>query len=119
MGLTDTAAGLDLLRTAGEPGGALNLRDGFTHVAILITDGESNGGNTTAAALALHDVNIYSEIYAVGVDQANTDELKLIASSPSFVFFTEDFDSAAITSLEQSVTQELMPCVGKLSIVQN
>ena len=117
VGYTNTSAALDLLRTAGEPGGDLNLRNGFIHVAILITDGESNGGNTTAAALALHDANIYSEIYAVGVDQANTDELKLIASSPSLVFFTEDFDSAAIISLEQSVTKMLMPCVGKLSIV--
>ena len=41
-GFTDTAAGLDLLRTAGQPNGALNLRDGFTHVAILIMDRQSN-----------------------------------------------------------------------------
>ena len=117
VGSTNTAAGLNLLHTAGQPGGALNLRDGFTHVAILITDGESNGGGTAEAASALHAANIYSQIYAVGVDQANIDELYLIASNRSLVFFTRDFDSAAIASLEQSVTQQLMPCVGKLSIV--
>ena len=116
-GFTNTAAALNLLRIAGQPGGALNLRDGFTHVAILITDGESNRGNTTAAAHELHASNIYTEIYAVGVDRADMDELSLIASERSLVFFDSDFDSAAIASLEQSVTEMLMPCIkGKLSI---
>ena len=116
-GFTNTAAGLDLLRTAGLPNGDLNLRDGFTHITILIMDGKSNRGNTSRAASELHAANIYSEIYAVGVGNADVDELKLIASELSLVFFQNDFDSAAITSLEQSVTQQLMPCVGKLSIV--
>ena len=116
-GFTNTAAALDLLRTAGRSNGALNLRDGFTHIAILITDGESNRGNTGGAASRLHAANIYSEIYAVGVENADLDELNLIASERSLVFFDSDFDSAAISSLEQSVTQQLMPCVGKLSIV--
>ena len=115
-GLTNTAAALNLLRTAGQPNGALNLRDGFTHVAILITDGQSNLGDTTAAASALHAANIYTEVYAVGVNQADMDELNLIASERSLVFFDSNFDSAAILSLEQSVTQQLMPCLGKLSI---
>ena len=88
----------------------LNLRDGFTHVAILITDGQSNLGDTTAAASALHAANIYSEVYAVGVNQADMDELNLIASERSLVFFDSNFDSAAISSLEQSVTEMLMPC---------
>ena len=79
-------------------------------------DGESNRGNTAAAASELHASNIYTEIYAVGVDRADVNELNLIASELSLVFFTRDFDSAAIVSLEQSVTQQLMPCVGKLSI---
>ena len=118
-GHTNTTAALNFLRTAGQPGGLLNLRDGFTHIAILITDGgESNRGNTGVAASALHDANIYSEIYAVGVNQADIDELKLIASEPSLVFFDSDFDSAAIASLEQSVTEQLMPSIGKLSIAQ-
>ena len=37
----NTSAALDLLRTAGQPGGALNLRDGYTHNAIVVTDGGS------------------------------------------------------------------------------
>ena len=117
-GFTNTAAGLDLLHTAGLPNGDLNLRDGFTHVAILITDGQSNQGDTTTAASALHAANIYSEVYAVGVNQADMDELNLIASERSLVFFDSNFDSAAISSLEQSVTEMLMPCVSKLSIAR-
>ena len=112
-GGTNIAAGLNLLHTAGKPGGALNLRDGFTHVAILITDGKSSQSDTSAAAAALHASKIYTEVYAVGVSGADVNQLNLIASEPSLVFFDSNFDSAAISSLEQSLTQQLMPCLGK------
>ena len=118
-GGTSIAAGLNLLHTAGQPGGALNLRDGFTHVAILITDGSSGQRATATAAAALHASNIYSEVYAVGVGGADVSQLNLIASEPSLVFFDNNFDSAAISSLEQSVTRQLMSCrdpLSKLSI---
>ena len=115
-GFTNTAAGLDLLRDAGLPNGSLNLRDGFTHITILISDGKSNSGNTSRAVSELHAANIYSEIYVVDIENADVDELNLIAREPSLVFFDSDFDSAAITSLQQNVIQQLMPRVGKLSI---
>ena len=91
------------------------MRDGYTHIAILVTDSKSNQGNTSAAAIELHAANIYREIYAVGVNKADVDELHLIASEPSLVFFRSDFDSAAISSLEQNATQMLIPCIGTLS----
>ena len=114
-GSTNTAAALNLLRTAGQPGGALNLRDGFTHIAIVVTDGQSNDETATlTAASALHASNIYNQVYAVGVSGADDTELNAIASDSSLVFFTSSFDSNTIAMLEQSVTQQLMPCVGKL-----
>ena len=62
-GGTNTAAALDLLRTAGQPGGALNLRNGFTHIAALVIDGVSNDQNATlTAANALHSTNIYDHV---------------------------------------------------------
>ena len=116
-GYTNTHAALDLLRTAGLPGGALSLRSGFTHVAIVITDGRSSDENATlTAASALHSSNIYDQVYAIGVDRADVTELNAIASDPSLVFFTSNFDSDTVAALEQNVTQQLVPCVGKLSL---
>ena len=112
---TNTAAALDLLRTAGQPGGALNLRSGFTHVAMVITVGESNSQQATlTAASALHSSNVYDQVYAIGVSGDNAAELNAIASDPSLVFFTSNFDRDSVAALEQSVTQQLMSCVCKL-----
>ena len=114
-GSTNTAAALDLLRTAGQPGGELNLRSGFTHIAIVVTDGASNDETATlTAASALRQSNVYDQVYAVGVSGADDTELNAIASDLSLVFFTNNFDSNAIAMLQQGVTQQLMPCVGKL-----
>ena len=119
-GGTNTAGALDFLRTTGQPGGALNLRDGFTHVAIVVTDGVSSSQSATLnAASTLHASGIYDQVYAVGVSGADTTELNAIASDPSLVFFDSNFDSAAIAALEQSVTQQLMSCIGMHKINNN
>ena len=94
-GNTNTAAALDLLRTAGQPGGALNLRNDSTHIAVLVTDGASTSPQgTPIAASALHESEIYDRVYAIGVtSQVDPDELNATASSPSFVFNIEDFET--------------------------
>ena len=113
-GSTNTAAALNLLLTAGQPGGALNLRDGFIHIAIVVTDGRSaNSRLTMEAASALHASNIYNQVFAIGVSGADQRELQAIASDSSLVFFTSSFDRRSIAALQQSVTRMLIPCVGK------
>ena len=113
-GGTNTADALDLLRTAGQPGGALNLRDGYIHIAIVVTDGRSNSQSETInATSALHAANIYSQVYAIGVSGADINELQAIASNLSLVSFTSNFDNNTIAQLQQNVTQMLMPCVRK------
>ena len=113
-GGSNTSAALDLLRTAGQPGGALNLRDGYTHNAIVVTDGGSTSqSDTMNAANALHAAKVCDKVYAIGVNMNNTAELEAIASDPSLVFSTTNFDSNIVTALQQNVTQMLMPCVRK------
>ena len=113
-GTTDTGAALNILRTAGQPGGALNLRNESTHIAVLMTDGVSScPEDTLIAARALHESNIYDQVYAIGItDYIDPNELKVIASSPSFIFNSPSFKALAI--LEETVTQQLMICNGKL-----
>jgi len=116
-GGTDTFDALDLLRTAGGDG-RLGLRLGYVHIAIVVTDGaSSNLGATLSAASALHASNIYDQVYAVGVSGARMTELEAIASDPSLVFFTTNFDNAAIRALQLGLTQEL--CNSKLNTYIN
>ena len=106
-GGTNTQAALNLLRTAGQTGGTLDLRPGYVPIAIVVTDGVSNTRDTLAAASALHASNIYAQVYAVGVSGADATGLNAIASDPSLVFFTSKFDDAAIAALQQNLTQQL------------
>ena len=109
-GTTDTATALDLLHTAGKPGGTLELRSRFEHIAIVVTDGKSNDQKATvSAANALHMSGIYSRVYAVGISEADATELSMIASNPSRVFFSGDFSSEAISAVGQRIIQQL-PC---------
>ena len=99
-GGTNTAAALDLLHTAGQTGGALELRSGYVPVAIVVTDGQSNDEQATLfAASVLHASNIYEQVYAVGVSAADATELYAIASDASLVFFTSNFNSTELTEL--------------------
>ena len=112
---TNTAAALNLLRITSRPGGRMNLRKGFPHIAILVTDGQSgNPDATRVAAAALHADGNYNQVYAVGMSGADQDELKVIADDPSHVLFTPSFGREAIEALVKNITQQLEPCTRKL-----
>ena len=107
IGGNDTAAALNLLCTSGQPGGALGLRPGYSHVAVIVTDGESsNEMATLIAANKLRTTGIYHQIYAVGISGADVTELYVIAGDPSHVFFISNFNSTAIAALQQNVIQK-------------
>ena len=100
---SNTSTALDLLRTAGQPGGALNLRDGYIHNAVVVTENASISHlNTINAANALHEAHVCDKVYAIGVvhyigvNGTNMTELETIASDPSLVFSTTGFDSSTI-----------------------
>ena len=62
---------------------------------------------TIASAQALHASNIFQQVYAVGVGNADVTELNAIASDPSLVFNTNSFDSTDIQQLQQSLSLRL------------
>ena len=106
-GMTNIGKALNLLRTGGQPDGALNLRNESTNIAVLVTDGASSDPQTThTAAVTLHKSNLYDQVYVVGVtNQVNLAELKLIASNPSLVYNSVDF--ASLVNLVEAITQQL------------
>jgi len=103
-GHTNTAAGLELLLFSAQEG-IMELRDEYPHVAIVVTDGLSNVPSATlAAANALHAADIY-QVYAAGLGNADFMELKNIASDPSLVFFTNEFNANSVAELTSNFTQ--------------
>ena len=105
-GGTDTDEALTLLLSTAQ-NGVLGLRNDSSKIAIIITDGQSSDRSATlSAAAALHASNIF-DVYAIGVDGANLDELEGIASNPNFVFFTSSFNSTGLQLLQSRIVPQL------------
>ena len=105
-GGTNTAAALRLLLSSAQDG-RLGIRNGRTQIAIVVTDGRSSRpASTRTAATALHAAGIF-QVYAAGLGGAVESELLAIASDPSLVFFTDDFDSDAIMELANNFTRSI------------
>ena len=105
-GSTNTAAALRLLLSSAQDG-TMGVRNGRTQIAIVVTDGRSNSQTATiAAADALHAAGIY-QVYAAGLGGANIVELNAIASDPSLVFFTDEFDMDTVIELTENFTQTI------------
>ena len=105
-GGTNTAAALQLLLSSAQDG-TMGVRNGHTQIAIVVTDGRSNNRRrTTAAADALHAAGIY-QVYAAGLGGADIVELNAIASDPSLVFFTDEFDMDTVIELTENFTQTI------------
>ena len=105
-GNTNTADALRLLLSSARDG-TMELRGGYPHIAIVLTDGESNNQtDTKAAARELHENGGFDQVYAVGVGGANIDELNAIASNASLVQFTNKFDASTTQELQFDITQQ-------------
>ena len=108
-GGTYTDQALTLLLTTAQ-NGVLGLRNDSSKVAIVITDGwSSNRSATLSASSSLRASNIF-DIYAVGVDGADLNELEAIASNSEFVFFTSSFDNTGLQQLLDELLQQLCNC---------
>jgi len=106
-GRTNTAEALRLLLSSARDG-TMGLRNGRPHIAIVVTDGESNNRNATiTAASKLHADGSFNQVYAVGVGGANLTELRVIASDPSLVRSTSSFDASAVQALQYNITEQL------------
>ena len=112
-GNTNTAGALNLLLQSAQDG-RLGLRMNHPHVAIVITDGESNidKDDTVPAAERLHASGIFDLIYSVGVGNFDRDEVRAIASDPSLVFTTRSFDRSGIQQLLDELSKRLCSDTG-------
>ena len=105
----DTAVALNLLLSSAQ-NGSLGIRNETSHIAIVITGGRSNSNNSTqSAAAALHAANIF-DVYAIGYNSADINELNTIASDPNFVYFTNFYNRYDVEELQMNVTDQLCSC---------
>ena len=108
-GGTDIAEALNFLRDTAQ-NGSLGINDNNRQIAMFMTDGESDGEATRAAATALHDADIF-QVYAIGVSGANVTQLNVIAGGDSDrVYYSNTFDSNVLRRIEEEVIEEL--CTG-------
>ena len=104
---TNTASALNLLLSGGVDGGFLQLRNNTSKVAIVITDGYSRSYySLQSAANSLHAANIY-DVYVIGIGVNRYSELYLIASDPSFIFFTSYLYNFTAEQLVEDVVEQL------------
>ena len=105
----NTADALNLLLLSAQ-NGSLGIRNETSHIAIVITGGRSNSNySTQSAAAALHAANIF-DVYAVGHNGADINELNTIASDSNFVYFSNFYNRYDIEELLMNVTDQLCSC---------
>ena len=103
-----SANALRYLLSGARQGGILRLRNETPNVAIVITYGRSSNSFSSlrSATTALHAANIF-DVYAVGIGSNSLSELRLIASDPSFVFFTRSYSTLTAQQLKRDVVEHL------------
>ena len=133
---TNTPDALKLLRTEGQEGGALGLRDDADHIVVFITDGRANtrarttndpktdAVNTETEAGRLHNESIYDQIYTIGIrggnNEINDTQLKIIATDPSLYEELDDFTSEDLDNLQQHLIRQICECTEcKLLYIMN
>ena len=115
----NTAAALNLLLSSAQ-NGLLGIRNDSetSKIAIVITGGRSNNNYSTQfAAAALHTANIF-DVYAIGYNSADINELNTIASDPDFVYFTNFYNRYDTEELLMDVTDQLCSCKYFNTIIQ-
>ena len=106
----NTAAALNLLFSSAE-NGSLGIKKERSNIAVVITGGPSDSSfSTQSVAAELHAANIF-DVYAIGYNNADINELNTIASDPNFVYFTKYFHNTHnVEELLMNVTDQLCSC---------
>ena len=109
---THTAEALYLLMNEGFADARPKI-EGVPRIAIVVTDGQSNGPRSIVdAAKALKQVETITT-YAVGIGNANVEELKTIASvrnGENLVRYINSFDLAELERLQEDLNAQA--CTG-------
>ena len=116
---TNTAYALYLLKNEGFADARPKI-EGVPRIAIVVTDGLSDDpGRTADAAQALKQVD-WITTYAVGIGDANIEELKTIASvrnGEHLIRYISSFDIAELVRLQEDLNDQA--CTGSYSLISD
>ena len=111
---TNTSGALEEVRLKGftVANGARPKDLRVPRIVIVVTDGLSfEPAKTAQSAKKLHDDGVL--VYAVGIENANEDELKAIASEDKYAVNVPSFDQQILGALQVSISQ--LACLGENS----
>ncbi|XP_054455478.1 scavenger receptor cysteine-rich type 1 protein M130-like [Anoplopoma fimbria] len=91
----------------------VGMRENSTKIAVLFTDGDSHD-NTLLPSQNLKNVGI--EIYTLGYDDANTNELKVIASDPDDIHMYFIRELSSIMDIYNKITTNICNSVKSLAL---
>ena len=103
---TNTSGALEEVRIQGfvEANGARPKELGVPRIAIVVTDGRSfEPAKTAVSAERLHNTSVV--VYAIGIANADQDELLAIASDPRYAISVATFDEAILSALQVSISK--------------
>lgn len=111
-GGTNTSGALDEVRLRGfiEANGARPKDLGVPRIAIVVTDGASfDPSETIRAAKNVHGDGVI--VYAIGIANADQNELEQIASDKRYVINVPNFDESILSAVQVSISR--LACEGK------
>ncbi|XP_065916129.1 adhesion G protein-coupled receptor E2-like isoform X3 [Dysidea avara] len=93
---------------------SIGFRPDYPNIAIILTEGKSKDEPRTLRreAKKFHMEQLY-QLFAVGIGNADQDQLDTITGDPSMVFLVDNLDEPALEQLEKNLSQQL--CKNRIS----
>ncbi|XP_065916114.1 uncharacterized protein [Dysidea avara] len=93
---------------------SMGFRPDYPNIAIILTEGKSKDEPRTLRreAKKFHMEQLY-QLFAVGIGNADQDQLDTITGDPSMVFLVDNLDEPALEQLEKNLSQQL--CKNRIS----
>ncbi|XP_065916123.1 uncharacterized protein [Dysidea avara] len=93
---------------------SMGFRPDYPNIAIILTEGKSREATRKLQRKAkkFHMEQLF-QLFAVGVGNADQDQLDTITGDPSMVFLVDNLDEPALEQLEKNLSQQL--CKNRIS----
>ena len=97
---------------------SIGFRPDYPNIAIILTEGKSKDEPRTLRreAKKFHMEQLY-QLFAVGIGNADQDQLDTITGDPSMVFLVDNLDEPALEQLEKNLSQQLCKNRSKFNIL--
>jgi len=98
--------------------GSMGFRHGYPNIGVILSEGKSRDSMNTLQkeAKKFHMQQLY-QLFAIGVRDANQDQLETITDDRSSVFLVDNLDEPALAQLEYNLSKKLCKDQSKFNIL--